>query len=200
MRILFAMLVRTRRIWLPGLMLLALAACGFQPLYGQRSVSGASVSQEFSTIRIAPIAERTGQMLYNELRDRLNPRGKPANPRYILRIDLVETSETLAYRGDETATRANLHLRALYDLRRTVSDSTNPEGADEVITQGEARITTSYDILQSQYATLVSIQDARARSVRALSDDIQARLATALSPESAALPAKVAPPGADPQG
>lgn len=200
MRILFAMLTRTRRIWLPGLMLLALAACGFQPLYGQRSVSGASVSQEFSTIRIAPIAERTGQMLYNELRDRLNPRGKPANPRYILRIDLVETSETLAYRGDETATRANLHLRALYDLRRTVSDSTNPEGADEVITQGEARITTSYDILQSQYATLVSIQDARARSVRALSDDIQARLATALSPESAALPAKVAPPGADPQG
>ena len=68
--------MRVRRLWLSGMLLLALAACGFQPLYGQRSVSGGSISQEFSTIRIMPIAERTGQMLYNELRDRLNPRGK----------------------------------------------------------------------------------------------------------------------------
>jgi LPS-assembly lipoprotein len=189
--------MRVRRLWLSGMLLLALAACGFQPLYGQRSVSGGSISQEFSTIRIMPIAERTGQMLYNELRDRLNPRGKPADPRYVLEIQLIETQETLAYRGDETATRANLHLRAHYLLRRTVADSTNPAGAEEVVTQGEARITTAFDILQSQYATLASMQDARARSVRVLSDDIQARLATALSPQSAALPAPI---GAAPRG
>jgi LPS-assembly lipoprotein len=197
--------MQARHAWLSsvvlsGMLLLALAACGFQPLYGQRSVSGGPITQEFAAIRIVPIAERTGQMLYNELRDRLNPTGKPADPRYILQVDLVETREELAYRGDETATRANLHLTAHYQLRRAVSQSTNSAGNDEVVTEGEARITTSYDILESQYATLVSIDDARARSVRVLSDDIRARLATALSPESAGLPVDARAAGAIPQG
>lgn len=175
---------------------LALAGCGFQPLYGQRGVTGGSVSNEFAYVRITPIAERTGQLLYNELRDRLNPRGRPASPRYVLTITLVERNENLAFRGDETATRANLYLTATYELRRTVSQrSAGADGATEatgdsdtadavdpdLITSGQARITTSYDILESQYATLVSIDDARARSVRSLSDDIQIRLATALS-------------------
>jgi LPS-assembly lipoprotein len=163
--------------------LLALSACGFQPLYGQRGVSGGSVVEEFAHVRIAPIADRAGQMLYNELRDRLNPQGKPATPRYLLAITLVETRQELAYRGDETATRANMDLVATYVLRHAVTEG--DEGEDQVVAHGEARITTSYDILDSQFATLVSIDDARARAVRALSDDLQARLATALSPRSA---------------
>jgi LPS-assembly lipoprotein len=171
-----------------------LSACGFEPLYGQRGVSGGSVVDEFAQVRIAPIAERAGQMLYNELRDRLNPRGKPATPRYLLAISLVETRQELAYRGDETATRANMDLIATYVLRHTVAEG--DEGEEQVITHGTARITTSYDILDSQFATLVSINDARARAVRVLSDDLQARLATALSPRAATGPASDAtPPG-----
>jgi LPS-assembly lipoprotein len=178
----------SRRLLLLGLLGLLgpLAACGFEPLYGQRGVTGGSAAAELATIRIVPIANRTGQLLYNELRDRLNPRGKPASPRYLLTIVLEETEEELAFRGDETATRANLNISATYELRRVVSESES--GNDEVVTKGLARITTAYDILQSQFATLVSIDDARARSVRALSDDIQARLAVALSPRSAATP------------
>lgn len=190
------MLMRTRRVWLLGLMVPALcavlAACGFQPLYGQRGVSGGNVVDEFAQIRIAPIAERTGQMLYNELRDRLNPSGKPANPRYLLAINLVETSQELAYRGDETATRANLFLTATYVLRRAVTEG--DDGEEQVVAQGTARITTAYDILESQYATLASIADARARSVRALSDDLQVQLATALSSRTAARPSAAARP------
>jgi LPS-assembly lipoprotein len=178
----------SRRLLLLGLLgvLGPLAACGFEPLYGQRGAAGGSAAAELATIRIVPIADRTGQLLYNELRDRLNPRGKPASPRYLLTITLEETKEELAFRGDETATRANLNISATYELRRTVSES--EAGNDEVVTTGLARITTAYDILESQFATLVSIDDARARSVRALGDDIQARLAVALSPRSAAAP------------
>jgi LPS-assembly lipoprotein len=194
--------MRTRRQVLSGILLTALAGCGFRPLYGQRGVSSGSVSQEFEQIRITPIADRTGQMLYNELRDRLNPRGRPASPRYVLSITLVERRENLAFRGDETATRANLYLTATYVLRHAVSQGGAPQsempqgeaapdeaggeaGLDDIVTRGEARIVTSYDILESQYATLVSIDDARARSVRSLGDDIQIRLATALSASSA---------------
>lgn len=172
--------------------LLALSACGFQPLYGQRGMSGGNVVDEFAQVRIAPIAERAGQMLYNELRDRLNPRGKPANPRFLLAITLVETRQELAYRGDETATRANMDLVATYVLRRAVAEGDG--GENQVVTEGVARITTSYDILESQFATIVSIDDARARAVRTLSDDIQARLATALSAHATTGRVSGAPP------
>jgi LPS-assembly lipoprotein len=175
--------MRTRRQWLSAVLLLGLAACGFQPLYGQRGVSGGSAADELAAIRIAPIADRTGQMLYNELRDRLNPSGKPADPRYTLSVSVSETVAELAFRGDETATRANLTLLASYVLQRTVSESSS--GNDEVVTSGRARITTGYDILESQFATVVSVEDARARSVKALSEDIQARLAVALSAATA---------------
>lgn len=173
----------SRRLVLGGLAA-ALAGCGFEPLYGQRGATGGSAAEELAAIRILPIANRTGQMLYNELRDRLNPRGKPAQPRYELAISLTEEVDEFAFRGDETATRANLTLTADYVLQRSVAES--PSGKAEPVARGRARITTAYDILESQFATIISIDDARARSVRALSDDLQARLAVALSPATAA--------------
>lgn len=167
-------------------LLLTLAACGFQPLYGQRGATGGSMADELAAVRIVPIADRTGQLLYNHLRDRLNPKGKPVDPRYVLNISLTEEHKELAFRGDETATRANLKLVANYVLRRAVSDGES--GEDAIVTRGTARITTSYDILDSQYATIISIEDARSRATRVLSDDIQARLAVALSERTASAP------------
>lgn len=168
-----------------GAMALGLGGCGFEPLYGRRE-DGGSAAAELAAIRIAPIADRTGQLLYNELRDRLNPRGKPATPLYILRVTLVETREELAFRGDETATRANLLLTANYVLQRAASQGGS--GEEVTVAKGESRVTASYDILESQYATLVSIDDARGRAVQVLGDDIQARLAVVLSRASAAAP------------
>jgi LPS-assembly lipoprotein len=167
-------------------LLVGLAACGFQPLYGQRGATGGSMPDELAAIRVVPIADRTGQLLYNNLRDRLNPHGKPVDPRYLLDIALREEREELALRGDETATRANLRLMADYVLRRAVSEG--EPGKDDIVTKGQSRITTSYDILDSQYATIISIEDARARATRVLSDDIQARLAVALSESMARVP------------
>lgn len=176
----------TRRIWVLSLMLLSLAGCGFQPLYGQRSAAaGGSVQDELASIRILPIADRSGQLLYNELRDRLNPAGKPADPQYLLSITLAEQREELAFRGDETATRANLQLSARYTLRRAAPDA---DSAETVLATGQVRTTTAYDILESQYATIVSIEDARARAINVLSDDLQARLAVALSQVAAGAP------------
>lgn len=167
-------------------LLLGLGACGFQPLYGQQGVTGGSIPDELASIRIVPIADRTGQLLYNHLRDRLNPQGKPADPRYILDITLREEREELAFRGDETATRSNLRLTANYVLRSAMPEGEG--GADDIVTSGSARITASYDLLDSQYATIISIEDARARATRVLSDDIQHRLAVALSEFTASAP------------
>ena len=62
--------------------LLALAGCGFHPLYGNTTgATPINVQQQLESIRIVPSQDRMGQQLYNYLRDMLNPRGIPAKPR-----------------------------------------------------------------------------------------------------------------------
>ena len=153
---------------------LVLAGCGYRPLYGQHGADNASVVDELAMIRIEAIADRTGQQMYNMLRERLNPYGKPEQPKYALSVALTETRENLFLEKDETATRANLTLKASFILRRLDYGT--------VITTGSSRSVSIYDILSSQFASVVSQEDARERGTRALSDDIRTRLALALQP------------------
>jgi LPS-assembly lipoprotein len=153
---------------------LVLAGCGYHPLYGQRGADNASVVDELALIRIEGIPDRTGQKMYNMLRERLNPYGKPEQAKYALSVALTETRETLFLEKDETATRTNLTLKASFILRR-LDDSS-------VLVTGSSRSVTSYDILSSPFATEVSKEDARERCARAISDDMRTRLALALTP------------------
>src|SRR5882724_11072901 len=118
---------------------LLLAGCGYHPLYGQHGADNASVADELALIHIEAIPDRTGQQMYNMLRERLNPYGKPEQPKYALSVALTETRENLFLEKDETATRANLTLKASFILRR-VDDGT-------VVATGFSRSIGSYDIL-----------------------------------------------------
>ena len=60
-----------------GVALLALAGCGFRPLYGERSDS---VRERLAAVAINPIRDRVGYEVYNLLRDSLTPRGAPTTP------------------------------------------------------------------------------------------------------------------------
>jgi LPS-assembly lipoprotein len=152
---------------------LLLAGCGYRPLYGELGPGGVAVSEELATIRIEAIPDRIGQQLYNMLRERLNPYGKPDRAGYVLSVRLAETRQNFFLEKDETATRANLTLKATYSLRRA--------DTGDVVATGTSRAVSSYDILSSQFASVVSEEDARIRSARAISDDIRTRLALALS-------------------
>jgi len=148
-------------------LLFAAAGCGFEPLYAERA--GASAQVGLETILIEPIADRTGQRLYNFLRDRLNPHGRPDSARYVLSVKLEEIEEELALARDKTATRANLTLIATYRLREADTET--------VVLEGRSRTTTSFNIISAHYATYAATEDARLRGARALSDDIRTRLA-----------------------
>jgi LPS-assembly lipoprotein len=166
-----------------ALVLLLLAAgCGYRPLYAQRGADGGTVTNELAAIKINAIPDRIGQQLYNMLRDGLNPQGKPDKPVYVLSVKLTERNERLFYEEDETATRSNLTLRASYTLARVDNG--------EIVTQGLSRAQTAYDILAANtaFATVTSEDDARVRSARAISEDIRARLAIALSAHAATKP------------
>ncbi len=145
-----------------------LSGCGFRPLHGQ---GGAGAEASLAMIQITRIADRNGQKLHNLLLDRLNPKGPPGRPAYILSVRLNEGLQNLAIRKDESATRANLTLTAHFTLARTGSDDTY---------SGAAVSINSYNILQSDFATLSAENDARGRALRTLADEIRGRIAAAL--------------------
>lgn len=147
--------------------LLLLGACGFRPLHGERT-PGEGALAEFARIKVTPIADRIGQQLHNYLLTALNPAGRPARPRYVMTTRVKESSQSLAVRKSAFATRANLTVRADYNLVDAVNG--------QQLTSGQSSITVSYNILDSDFATLMVEKDARSRAVRELSEDIRVRL------------------------
>ena len=153
--------------------LLVLNACGWQPLYGKVDSTGGNAAPQLATVHILPIADRTGQNLYNELRDRMNPSGSPSNPHYDLVINLQERSTQLLILQDQTASRTDLTLTATFQLYQ--------RGNAKPVLQGTSRATTSYDLLNDEFATIQSTNDARRRGALTLADDIATQLAVFLS-------------------
>lgn len=149
------------------------AGCNFRPLYAEKTESGVVTYDALSTVRIVQLSDRTGQQLHNLLRDRFNPNGQPSQPRYRLEITLRESERQLALRSDETATRADLSMIADYELFLP--------GSTQVMLRGTTRSVNSYNILESQYATQVSEQNARERGLRELADEIRAQIAIFLT-------------------
>jgi LPS-assembly lipoprotein len=164
--------------WCRGLLVAVplLASCGFEPLYAERG--DVAATDQLAAVRIEPLPDRSGQVLYNALRDGLNPLGRPASPDYVLRIQLEEISEELALRTDETATRVNLTLTASFALL--------PIEGKEPVFEGVSRTTTAYNVLASPYATLTSSEDARARALGDLAREIRQRLAIFLTRQASA--------------
>ncbi len=151
----------------PLFVVLLLGACGFRSLYGTDATGDAP--GELATIKVKPIADRLGQQLHNSLLDLLNPRGRPANPRYLLTVGLKQNIQRLAIEKDAFATRANLRLLAKFSLQD--SDSR------EIVLSGRSLVVSSYNILDSEFATLMAEKDAKARAARELAYDIRTRLA-----------------------
>ena len=149
------------------LIVFLLVGCGFRPMNGLQG-EGAS-HPELAAVSVAPIADRVGQQLHNRLLDLINSRGRPTSPRYILKVQLSETIEEIAFRKTELATRANLRLRAsvaLYDAT-----------ASQLLLTTSRTVVSSYDILQSDFATLAAKEDSRSSATREMADEIRAALA-----------------------
>lgn len=147
---------------------LLLAGCGFRPLYGDRATTPA-VGDKLADVGIDIIPDRSGQILRNELLDRMTPRGSAGAPAYYLGVALTESRQEFAVRQDETATRSNVIFSARYALRRA-SDN-------QVVHGGIAITRNSYDLLQNKFATLSAEDDARTRALRQLAEEIRTRLA-----------------------
>lgn len=156
--------------------ILLLAACGFQPLYVQRTINDGwydkeqfdtSISEEMAQIKISSIKDRFGQLLRNELLDLLTPRGVPQNSKYRLDVVLEDKIVTQqAMRDDVTATNERIEYRVDYKLF---------QGADQLI-NGNSIAFVSYDILQNPYSTTMAQKKAEKDAAKIIANDIALRI------------------------
>lgn len=146
---------------------LALAGCGYHPLYGDRA--DAVTSADLSQIYIAGVPDRSGQQLRNFLLEKINSGGQPGRPIYTLNIGLGVSSTGVSLSRDNTTSRTSITATAKYSLTETATG--------KKLFASTSRGTDSYDILQSDYATLTSRDDALSRALREVADDMGTQLA-----------------------
>lgn len=158
---------------LAGLGALALAGCGFQPLYGGSTAGGARISEVMAGIDVAPIPGRVGQRLRNELIF-ANTGGGTAGPtRYRLDIAVKEsvTDQLVQITGDATG--------QVYQLDATFKLIDASKGA--VVYQGKAISRAPYNRFQEIFANVRARYDAENRAARTVSESIRTQVAAHLS-------------------
>lgn len=142
------------------------AACGFSPAYAPGGAGQALRGQ----VRVADPVQSRDFDFVAALENRL---GRPAAPRFDLSYSL-STSERGAARipglGDS---RITLFATVAYQLTETATGS--------VVAEGSLRNFTNYSTTDTQLATLRAKEDAEARLMRILADQVVARLIAALS-------------------
>jgi len=145
---------------------LALAGCGFRPMYGKSSTDP-KVLQELATIQVKPIDDRAGQLLHNALLTQLNPKGEPVRPAYLLVVSLNSSDTAEATLPDDTASRNLITYTANYSLYRK----------RELIAQGQSTKQASYDYLKQHYADISAQESVNKRAADQVAEDIRNQLA-----------------------
>ena len=139
-------------------------SCGYEPIYSKN----ANTNKELLSISVQNIKNRPGQILRNTLLNQLNPKRERVITKYRLIVKLSESQSSLAYRRDKSATRTDLEVTANYLLK----DIKN----GEILLKQEAKSISSFDVVESVYATLIAEKDVREKNLKVISNDIYTNL------------------------
>jgi LPS-assembly lipoprotein len=164
---------------LSGALALSLAASAsscLQPLYGEASHPG--LVEDLRAIEVAPISNRVGHYLADDLLTDLNGTGQIASsPKYRLTVTVSLGTQTPTVNSEiNAASSATVTGEATYIL-------TKVDGGAQVLT-GTAQAAAAYDRTLQRYSDMRAARDAEIRIARALSSEISTRLASALAARS----------------
>ena len=154
---------------------LALAGCGFQPLYGSNTTTanGTRLSEAMASVDVTPIPGRVGQKVRNELIF-ANTGGDYAAPqRYKLNIAIRERviDQLVQISGD-----ARGQVYQLEASFRLVDSATG-----KPIHQGSAVSRAPYTRYQEVFANVRARYDAENRAARTVSESIKTQVAAFLA-------------------
>ena len=155
---------------------LLLSGCGFHPMHGKYAQSAAAQKGAgFDSIEITNIRDANGTFLRNALIDRFYSNGYPSSPRYTLTIKpIYERERDLDITKSSEATRSQL----LMDTTITLVDKENP-GTPVLVR--EIRSISSYNQLESEFATHVTEQAARESGLNDLARQIELNISLFLN-------------------
>jgi LPS-assembly lipoprotein len=161
-------------------LLFLLSGCGFKPLYakkkhtdinysGEKTVKYTSAAEKkLASTFVEPIENRLGQMIRNNIRDIINPKGSPQDASYYLKISIGDIKESeQGIQIDNIATRKTEFFEASYFLK---------DKNKNTILSGTAKTEGSYNLLSSPYASLIAEEDAQKDAAKELAKDISLRL------------------------
>lgn len=153
------------------------AGCGFAPMYGTTTTGAygqAATEDSLSQIAIDTIPDAQGQALRNLLIDRFYRHGRPADTRYTLKISpLKEQQQDLDVTIESETTRAQLRLDTAFQM---VSNETG-----QVVLSRQLRAFNSFNVLGSQFTTIVSEEDAREAAIADLARQIETQVSLYLN-------------------
>lgn len=154
-----------------------IAGCGFEPLYVEKksdsewyydSEFDTSIKDEMASVKVELIQDRIGQLIRNDLLDKLTPKGIPQSPKYYLKITDIKISEIdQALRNDITATRKKVIYKVYYVL--------NDKNHQKLI-KGDSVAYLGYDILRDPYSTTFAKKKNEKNAAKIIANDISLRL------------------------
>ena len=139
-------------------------SCGYEPIYSKN----ANTNKELLSISVQNIKNRPGQILRNSLLNQLNPERERVITKYRLIVEISESKSSLAYRKDMSATRTDLEVTVNYLLK----DIKN----GQILLKQDVKSISSFDVVESVYATLIAEKDVREKNLKVISNDIYTNL------------------------
>jgi LPS-assembly lipoprotein len=150
----------------------ALAGCGFQPVYMPTASGRAGPAQrELAAIAVKLLPDRPGQLLRQDLQERLGSDSGEVPQRYSLAVSFSIAGEGIGIQPDNAATRVRLIGTATWTLSAQ-------DPAQTRVTSGSARAMDDFNILDQQYfAADLENEQVQRRLAAALADQIAMQLA-----------------------
>ena len=167
-----------KRIYIWAFLAFALNACGFEPLYVEKTSGDdlwyynnkydTDIVNEMAQIKVQGATDRIGQMVKNELMDTFNPYGTPKNAKYFLKLEPINSRTTeQALRNDITATREKIKYTLSYSLWSKESGQ---------LVKGQSFIYLSYDLLDNPYSTTMDKKKVEKDGAKILANEVSLRI------------------------
>lgn len=160
-----------RRGFVLGPALLALAGCGFHPLYASDGPGPGPAREGLGLISVAIIPERVGQLLRQALQARFDHGDAPPAKRFDLSVGFWINAEGIGIQQDSTVTRVRYVGQAGWTL-------TTRDMARSTVTAGQARAVDGLNTFDQQYFG----QDIETETIfRLLADEIAEQITAQLA-------------------
>lgn len=154
-------------------LLALLGGCGFQPVFAPASTDtiGGAAGRELAQVDVALVPERSGQILRQDVQERLERFGTGIAKHYKLYIAFSFVTDQAGILPDSSATFTRVHANA--DWRLTLMDAPST-----LVTTGSARALDGFNQLDQQvFASDLETESVEQKLAARIADEITLQLA-----------------------